>query len=148
MLHLQGSKPFGLSAEKLYPLLADLTHLVKTLPDVKTVKEVSEASALIVVAPSLSFIKGELETQLQRLSSTPPTHAELQVNSKGIGTTVKLLASFNLEPQDQGCVMNWQATIQEMGGLLKLVPSSLIKGAAQKTIDSWLHSLEQSATSS
>jgi len=143
MIQLQGSKTFALLADKLYPQLADLQLLVKTLPDVKTVKEASETHAVVVVAPGLSFVKGELETTMQRLSSTPPSQAELQVSSKGIGTTVKLLASFTLLPEGEGTCMNWQATIQEMGGLLKLVPASLIKGAAQKTIDGWLTSLEQ-----
>jgi carbon monoxide dehydrogenase subunit G len=143
MIQLQGSKSINIPADKLYPHLADLQLLVKTLPDVKTVKEASETSAVIVVAPSLSFVKGELETTLQRTSSTPPSQAELQVSSKGIGTTVKLLASFTLTPEGEGTLMNWQATIQEMGGLLKLVPGSLIKGAAQKTIEGWLGSLEQ-----
>jgi carbon monoxide dehydrogenase subunit G len=143
MIQLQGSKTLSIPAEKVYPQLADLSQLVKTLPDVKTVKEASETNAVVIVAPGLSFIKGELETQLQRVSATPSTQAELQVSSKGIGTTVKLLAAFTLLPQETGCELNWQATIQEMGGLLKLVPSSLIKGAAQKTIDGWLNSLEQ-----
>ena len=37
--------------------------------------------------------------------------------------------------------MNWQAQVTELGGLLKLIPGSLLKGAAQKVIEGWLTSL-------
>lgn len=141
MIELSGVKQFPVSVEQLYPELADLTRLVKSLPDVKTVKEVSEEAAVIVVAPGLSFIKGELETTIHRTAATPPTAATLQVASKGIGTTVKVSASFTIAATPTGSELNWQATVTELGGLLKLVPASLLKGAANKVIEGWLTSL-------
>ena len=138
---MAGSKQFPVPIERLYPELADLTRLVQTLPDVKTVKEVSEEAAVIVVAPGLSFIKGELETTIQRTAASPPTTATLAIASKGIGTTVKVTASFTLTAIDAGSEMNWQAQVTELGGLLKLIPGSLLKGAAQKVIEGWLTSL-------
>lgn len=141
MIELAGNKQFPVSVERLYPELADLTRLVQSLPDVKTVKEVSEAAATIIVAPSLSFIKGELETTIHRTAATPPTAATLQVASKGIGTTVKVSASFTIAATPTGSELNWQAMVTELGGLLKLVPGSLLKGAATKVIEGWLTSL-------
>lgn len=142
MIQLMGSKHFALPKERLYPELADLTRLVQTLPDVKSVKEVREDAAVVVVAPGLSFIKGELETTIQRTETTPPQSATLQITSKGIGTTVKVLATFNLQSHENGTAMAWEASVTELGGLLKLVPVSLLKGAAQKVIEGWLTSLE------
>lgn len=141
MIELAGSKQFPVPIERLYPELADLTRLVQSLPDIKTVKEVSEEAAVIVVAPGLSFIKGELETTIQRTAASPPTAATLSIASKGIGTTVKVTASFTLTSHDAGSEMNWQAQVTELGGLLKLLPASLLKGAAQKVIEGWLTSL-------
>jgi carbon monoxide dehydrogenase subunit G len=141
MIELAGSKQFTVSIERLYPELADLTRLVQSLPDVKTVKEVSEEAAVIVVAPGLSFIKGELETTIQRTATSPPIAATLSIASKGIGTTVKVTASFALTTIESGSEMNWQAQVTELGGLLKLIPGSLLKGAAQKVIEGWLTSL-------
>ena len=143
MIQLQGTRQFAVTSERLYPELADLTHLVKTLPDVKTVKEVSESHAIVVVAPGLSFIKGELEATITRIAATPNTKAELSIASKGIGTTVKVQASFSLADNDAGCEMTWQAQVLELGGLLKLVPGSLLQGAAKKVIEGWLTSLQQ-----
>lgn len=147
MIELQGSKEFTVSIDQLYPELADLTHLVKTLPDVKSIKEVSEDKAIIVVAPGLSFIKGELETTIVRSSASPHTSAELQISSKGIGTTVKVLAAFTLTEKADSTLLNWQATVQELGGLLKLVPASLLKGAATKVIEGWLNALPEKLAS-
>ena len=146
MIQLQGSREFTVAIDQLYPELADLSRLVKTLPDVKTVKEAREDHAVVIVAPGFSFVKGELETTIVRASAQPLTQAELQVHSKGIGASVKILASFTLTSQGQGTLMNWQAAVQELGGLLKLVPSGLLKGAAQKVIDNWLNSLQQRLT--
>lgn len=141
MIELAGIKQFPVPIERLYPELADLTRLVQSLPDVKTVKSVNEDAAVIVVAPGLSFIKGELETVINRTCCTPPTSATLAIASKGIGTTVKVTASFSLAAIDSGSEMKWQASVTELGGLLKLVPGSLLKGAAQKVIEGWLTSL-------
>lgn len=141
MIELAGIKQFPVTVERLYPELADLTRLVQSLPDVKTVKKVSEESACVIVAPGLSFIKGELETTIHRTAATPPTTATLQVASKGIGTTVKVSASFTITATQTGSELNWQATVTELGGLLKLVPGSLLKGAATKVIEGWLTSL-------
>ncbi len=141
MIELAGSKQFPVSIERLYPELADLTRLVQSLPDVKTVKEVSEEAVVIIVAPGLSFIKGELETTIHRTAASPPTAATLSIASKGIGTTVKVTASFTLASLDAGTEMNWQAQVTELGGLLKLIPGSLLKGAAQKVNEGWLTSL-------
>ena len=141
MIDLAGIKQFPVPVERLYPELANLTRLVQSLPDVKTVKSISEDAAVIVVAPGLSFIKGELETVINRTSCSAPTSASLAIASKGIGTTVKVSASFSLTAVDAGSELNWKATVTELGGLLKLVPSSLLKGAAQKVIEGWLTSL-------
>ena len=143
MIQLNGTKQFSVTCERLYPELADLTRLVQSLPDVKSVKEASESNAVVVVAPSLSFIKGELETIITRTAGTPTTQAELAIASKGIGTTVKVQATFSLVNNDASCEMTWQAQVLELGGLLKLEPGSLLKGAAQKVIEGWLTSLQQ-----
>lgn len=142
VIQINGDKSFAVLPDRLYPELADLTRLVQSLPDVKAVKQVSETEAQIIVAPGLSFIKGELDTTITRTAATPPTLASLSIASKGIGTTVKVEASFTLTPSDTGTDMTWQAQVLELGGLLKLVPTSLLKGAAQKVIDGWLNSLE------
>ena len=143
LIQLEGTRQFAVPPERLYDELADLPKLVQTLPDVKTVKEVSADHAVIVVAPGLSFLKGELETTINRISATPPSQATLNIASKGIGTTVKVQADFTLSAKDAGTQLHWQAQVTELGGLVKLVPTSLLKGAAQKVIDGWLNSLEQ-----
>jgi uncharacterized protein len=142
MLQLSGERQVAVTPERLYPELADLTRLVQTLPDVSKVKAVSEDQASFVVKPGFSFVKGELDTAVQRVQHEPPRSASLSIASKGIGSSSKVLASFQLEPKDNGTLLRWQAEIQELGGLLKLVPSGLIRGAAQKVFENWISKVE------
>lgn len=143
MIQLSGTKQLACSPDRVYSELSDISRLAATLPDVKTVKSATVENAVIVVAPSLSFIKGELETAITRTAATPPNHAAMNIHSKGIGTSVTVQAAFTLTAVEAGTQIDWQAQVTELGGLLKLLPSSLLKGAAQKVIDNWLDSLAQ-----
>jgi carbon monoxide dehydrogenase subunit G len=43
-----------------------------------------------------------------------------------------------LTPKDTGTHVHWKAEIKNLGGLLKAIPSGLIRGAAQKiSADVW-----------
>lgn len=143
MIELNGSKQIGCPPDKLYAELSDVSRLVTTLPDVKTVKESSQDKAVIVVVPGFSFVKGELDTTITRSSAVPNSNVALTIHSKGIGTTLAVQASLTLTPIEAGTQLDWQASVTEIGGLLKLVPASLLKGAAQKVIDNWFTSLAQ-----
>src|ERR1043166_7859701 len=109
MIQLNGERQVAVAPERLYPEMADLTRLVQTLPDVKTIKSVTEDQASFIVKPGLSFVKGELDTSVRRLTHEPPRQAALEIISKGIGTSSKVQASFLLEPRDGGTLLRWQA---------------------------------------
>lgn len=143
MIQLSGERQVAVAPEKLFAEMGDLTRLVHTLPDVSKVKSISEDHANFVVKPGLSFVKGELDTVVQRVQHDPPRSATLAIASKGIGSSSKVQAAFELEPVDGGTLVRWRAEVQELGGLLKLVPSGLLKGAAQKVFDNWISGLEQ-----
>lgn len=72
---------------------------------------------------------------LQVTEKTPPTSARMSLVSKGIGSSSTVEATLALAPQDAGTRMHWIAEVKELGGLLKMVPQGLIRGAAQKVLD-------------
>jgi carbon monoxide dehydrogenase subunit G len=47
-------------------------------------------------------------------------------------------ATIALAPDGTGTRVRWTAEIKTLGGLLKMVPAGLIRGAAQKVVnDAW-----------
>jgi carbon monoxide dehydrogenase subunit G len=143
MIQISGQRQFAVPPERLFAELSDMQKVISTLPDVKKVKSVSAEKAEIVVAPGLAFVKGELETVIEKTSQTPPSAAAISIQSKGIGSSSKVAASFHLEPQETGTLLRWQADVLELGGLLKLAPKGLLQGAGQKVIEGWLDQLAQ-----
>ena len=61
------------------------------------------------------------------------------LHSKGIGSSSTVEATLVLAALGETATrVHWVAEVKELGGLLKLVPSGLIRGAAQKVIaDAW-----------
>ena len=56
-------------------------------------------------------------------------------------------ATLNLSDRESGTRVHWTADVKSLGGLLKMVPSGLIRGAAEKVInDAWNRVTEKLAT--
>ena len=58
-----------------------------------------------------------------------------RITSKGIGSSSEVETSLKISPADGGARVHWSADVKNLGGLLKAIPSGLIRGAAQKTIE-------------
>jgi len=142
MVQFEGEKQFSQPPQDLWPKLTDLQFLVPCLPDVAEVRDVQDKSATLVVRPGLSFMRGELQLVMEKIEEVPPTSAKLALRTKGIGSNSEAVASFNLEPQSGGTLVRWQAEINQLGGLLKMVPKGLIQGAAQQIINDILNNVE------
>jgi carbon monoxide dehydrogenase subunit G len=64
-----------------------------------------------------------------------PTTARLSLLSKAIGASSDVEAVLTFAPAGAGTRVHWTADVKSLSGLLKLVPSGLIRGAAQSVID-------------
>ena len=143
MIHLEGEKTFDLPAARLHAKFTDLRYLSTTLPDVAEVKSITDKAAELVIRPKLGFIGGSLRLTIEKLSEEAAKSASMRLVTKGIGSSATVLASYTLEETAGRTLMRWQADVQEMGGLLKAVPSGLMKGSAQSVISGLLDSLEK-----
>jgi 2-furoyl-CoA dehydrogenase large subunit len=138
MQRFEGDKDYALPPETLFDKLTDPAFLVQCLPDVTEVKSVSADEAHLTLRPGFAFVRGTLEMTLRVLERTPSSAARLLMESKGIGSSSVVEATLTLAPQGSGTRVHWVGEIQSLGGLLKLVPSGLVRGAAQKVIgDVW-----------
>jgi carbon monoxide dehydrogenase subunit G len=143
MLHLEGERQFPQTTSQVWSKLADIGFLVKCIPDVAEVKEVTERTASLILRPGFSFIRGELQLTLEKVDETRDQAASFLARTKGIGSTTLVEAAFTLAAQSEATQVKWSANVKELGGLLKAVPRGLIQAAAQKVINDLLAGVER-----
>jgi carbon monoxide dehydrogenase subunit G len=139
MLHFEGDKDFSRPPQEVWDRLTDARFLVRCIPDVDSVKETTADRAVLILRPGFAFVRGTLEVTLQIAEKTASSSAKVVLHSKGIGSSSTVEAVLSLAPHGETAThVHWVAEVTELGGLLKLVPSGLIRGAAQKVIaDAW-----------
>ena len=138
MTRFEGDRYFAQPADQVFAKLTDARFLATCLPDVESVSEQEADRAVLTLRPGLAFARGTLEVTLQVVEKTPPTAARMLLTSKGVGSSSKVEASLALVPHDAGTRVHWVAEVKELGGLLKMIPQGLIRGAAEKVLnDAW-----------
>src|SRR5262249_46074734 len=139
MLRIEGVREFALAPAELWGRLSDARFLVQCIPDVESVQELAADRAALVLRPGFAFVRGTLDLTLQVVDAVEPTGARVILHSKGIGSTSDVEASLALAPREGGGTrVHWVADVKALGGLLKMVPGGLIRGAAQKVVsDAW-----------
>jgi carbon monoxide dehydrogenase subunit G len=138
MVRFEGDRDFPLPPETLWGKLTDARFLVECIPDVETVKELGPDHAALVLRPSFAFVRGTLDVTLDVGDKAAPESARVLLLSKGIGSSSNVEATLLLAPQGPGTRVHWVAEVKALGGLLKMVPAGLIRGAAQKVVnDAW-----------
>jgi carbon monoxide dehydrogenase subunit G len=133
MIRLEGTRDFTQAPDEMFAHLIDPAFLVGCVPDVDQVKQTDADGAVFVIRPGFAFVRGTLETTMRIVEKTSPS-AKVRLQSKGIGSSSTVEATFTLAAQETGTRVNWVAEVTELGGLLKMIPSGLVRGAAQKVI--------------
>jgi carbon monoxide dehydrogenase subunit G len=138
MVRFEGQKDFPQPPAELWAKLSDVRFLVQCIPNVETVVEVEADRARIVLRPGFSFVRGTLEATLRVVEAVAPEAARYLIANKGIGSSADVEATIALAPEGTGTRIRWTAEVKALGGLLKMVPSGLIRGAAEKVVkDTW-----------
>jgi uncharacterized protein len=138
MVRFEGEKDFPVTPADLWAKLTDARFLTQCIPDVESVTEQQGDRAVLVLRPGFSFVRGTLDVTLRVIDAVSPSAARYLIESKGIGSSADVEATIALTPQDAGTRVRWTAEVKTLGGLLKMVPSGLIRGAAQKVVnDAW-----------
>ncbi|HYV38325.1 MAG TPA: SRPBCC domain-containing protein [Gemmataceae bacterium] len=138
-MQFDGDKEFPLSPKEVFAKLSDARFLVECIPGREALKSADERTAVCTQRPGFAFVRGTMEVTIKILETTPETSIKYSLTSKGIGSSSEVETVMTLTPKDAGTHVRWKAEVKSMGGLLKAVPSGLIRGAAQKVIaDVWL----------
>ena len=134
MLQFEGDKVFAQAPSELWAKLSDARFLVQCIPDVESVRDAQADQATLVLRPGFSFVRGTLEVSLRVVDTVEPKSARVVLHSKGIGSSSDVEAALDLAPLGEGTRVHWIAEVKTLGGLLKMVPPGLIRGAAQKVV--------------
>jgi carbon monoxide dehydrogenase subunit G len=138
MLHFEGDKTFSRPLAEVWARLTDAGFLLQCIPNVAKVTAAEGDRAVFTVRPGLGFISGNLDVEARIADKVEPGTIRYLLHSKGIGSSSTVETVLSLQPSDQQTKVHWVADVKELGGLLKLVPSGLIRGAGQKVIsDLW-----------
>ena len=141
MLHFEGERDFSLAPAQIWAKLRNARFLVTCIPEA-TIKGVPERDrAVCSVRPGLAFAVGTLDTTVEILDAKEPTDLRFLLSSKGIGTSSEVETALTIAATETGSRVRWAADVKKLGGLLKAVPSGLISGAAQKTIEDVWHGI-------
>jgi carbon monoxide dehydrogenase subunit G len=138
MLRFEGDRIFPGAPETVFATLTNVPFLIPCVPDVQTVKAIRDDGADLVLKPGFAFVRGTLDVSMNMRDVSAPTSVRFEMTSKGIGSSAAVEASLAFAPHEHGTVIHWIAEVKSLGGLLKLVPAGLIRGAAEKVInDAW-----------
>ena len=144
MLRFEGTRDFPQAPPALFAKLADARLLVQYVPDVETVTASAADSASLVLRPGFSFVRGTLDVALSLADVVAPSSMRVVLLSKGIGSSADVEATVALSEHEGGTRVNFVVEITKLGGLLKLIPVGLIRGAAEKVInDAWARVVEK-----
>lgn len=135
MIHFEGEESFSLPVAQLYAKLADASFLVSCLDDVKEVVEATPDRARWKAKAPVSFITGTLDITLEFLERVPDTSTRVRMVSKGVGASSTVETTNTLKSTPEGSTVQWSADVTELTGLLKMVPHTIIQGAASKVIE-------------
>ncbi len=138
MLHFEGDTDFSQAPAVVWTKLRDTRFLVDCIPGVESVSQAEADTAVCVLRPGFSFIRGTLEITLRVVEAAENTSLRVTAHGKGIGSGNDVETALTFIAHDGGTRIHWTADITNLTGLIKAVPQGLLKGAAQKVIgDVW-----------
>jgi carbon monoxide dehydrogenase subunit G len=142
MLHFEGDREFPQAPADLWTKLTDARFLTQCVPGVESISHSELTKVICTLRPGFAFVRGTLELSMEVVDAVPNTSARILLNTKGIGSSSTVEASFGLSSKESGTALHWSADLKSLGGLLKAVPQGLIKASAQRVIADALGNVE------
>ncbi len=139
MLRFEGDKTFTQPLDLVWSKLTDARFVIQCVPDVDKVTGAEPEQAELTIRPGLAFVRGNLDTTVSVHDKNEPASFQVTLVSKGIGSSSTVGITMTLAAADDGGTrVHWVTEVKELTGLLRLMPSGLIQGAAQRVIaDVW-----------
>ncbi len=134
------------TAKQLIDFITDMEQAVTCIPNLDSYEKLSETKLRLIVKPNFSFIKTRL-TMVWEIVSVGPTSGALHLTGKGIGSSFEADVSMKLSQAKEGSKAHLKIDYS-VGGMLKHVPESLIKGAAGTLADDMISNADEKCAKS
>src|SRR3989344_4312398 len=121
-MHIEKKYILNAPASEVWKLVSDPKEISRCLPGLESFEEKKNNHFIAKVKPKFSFVSGSLELDIQ-VVSLKNKNAKIKMSGKSIGTTFNILTE-----------VLWSADMKP-GGLMKAVPESITKGAAEQLAD-------------
>lgn len=129
-----GEEMFAAPPDRVFALLTDLDALAASIPDLVSSERPDANTLCCVVKPGFSFLRGTMKLNITIADVQAPRSAIMTVAAQGIGVSMQVRSSIEVEPASTGARLRWTATLERMTGLLASVSPGLVKAAADQTI--------------
>jgi carbon monoxide dehydrogenase subunit G len=157
----EGDRNFALKSSDVWAKLRDVRFLIECIPDASPGEQIDRDRGKCTVRPGFAFVRGSLEVALQVVTALEDESLCFRITSKGIGSSAEVETNLTIVPPLPGAEatltrggkpiaiivgmtqVHWKAEIKQLGGLLKAVPTGLIRGAAQKVIEDVWTSIDE-----
>jgi carbon monoxide dehydrogenase subunit G len=145
-LRFEGERTFSLPPAEVWAKLRDAQFLVQCIPGAVHQGKPERDRAQCIVTPNLTFVRGHIEVTIDVIEAEEPSSVRYTIHGKGVGSTNEVQVAMELRAHDSGTAVHWVAEVTQLSGLLKLVPSGLIRGAVQRESETVWRGIEQQLT--
>ncbi|MCS7167317.1 MAG: SRPBCC domain-containing protein [Gemmatales bacterium] len=139
MLRLVGDYQLAAPREVVLKRLKEMHFVVRCIPDLARVEHLGEREARLVVRPGFSFLRGEMTVHLQREEMPDQEASSWGLELRGIGSSAQVRVQARVSAQEESrSVLHYEVALEQVGGLLRAVHSSLLHAAMQQTVNNFL----------
>ena len=132
-MHIEKKYILNAPASEVWKLVSDPKEISRCLPGLESFEEKKNNHFIAKVKPKFSFVRGSLELDIQ-VVSLKNKNAKIKMSGKSIGTSFSILTEAKLKDVKGKTEVLWSADMKP-GGLMKAVPESITKGAAEELAD-------------
>ncbi len=132
-MNFEGTFEVKAPRDKVWDFVIDPNRIGKCLPDLKSLHIEGEDKFAAVARVGIGFMKGDFRFQLAIVEKNPPSHARLIGTGAGVGSSLDLDTSIDLEETGMGTKLTYKADMK-IGGTLAGVGQRVIGSTTQKTI--------------
>jgi carbon monoxide dehydrogenase subunit G len=143
MISLQGSESVHSPPTNVWQAVSDARFLVNCIPGLESVTKADPTAAACRVRPEFTFVRGTLELEIQIEPRLSDRSVRLAIAGRGVGASLRVEAGLTVTHAGDDAQVAWSAQVTEVGGLLKLVSSGLLHGAATKVVGEMLRTARQ-----
>jgi carbon monoxide dehydrogenase subunit G len=143
MMEFAGVQDFSPAPAALWAKLSDARFLVECMPNAIVDVPPEAKKARFKVRPGFTFAHGTLDLTLEVIDAVAAQSVRILIAGKGIGSSSDVEINLALAAEGSGTRVHWKAEIKSLSGLLKAVPSGLIRGGAQQVIEDVLATVQE-----